>query len=112
MTGREQSFATPLRIDTVERDGTLVLVLQGELDIVSSHLLDEALVRAQSKDATMIVVDLQAVSFIDSSGLHVLVRHASAEESRHRLRLTKGSTQVQRLFRLSGALDYLPFVSE
>jgi anti-anti-sigma factor len=102
----------PLRIDTVERGDSLVLVLQGELDLTTHHLLDEGLVRAQSKDATMIVVDLRAVSFIDSSGLHVLVRHASADDSRPRVRLTKGSTQVQRIFRLSGAMDYLPFVSE
>jgi anti-sigma B factor antagonist len=107
-----QSVDIPLRIDTVERGGSLVLVLQGEIDIATSHLLDDALLRAQSTDAAMIVVDLLAVSFIDSSGLHVLIRHASAEESRDRIRLAKASPQVQRIFRLSGASDYLPFVSE
>jgi anti-sigma B factor antagonist len=99
-------------IDTVERGGSLVLVLEGELDIATSHLLDEALVRARATDAARIVVDLFAVSFIDSTGLHVLIKHACAEESHPRVRLTKGSPQAQRLFELSGALAYLPFVSE
>jgi anti-anti-sigma factor len=100
----------PLKIETVERGGPLVLVVEGELDITTSHLLDEALAQALGTDASEIVVDLLAVSFIDSTGLHVLIRHA--EESHGRLRLTKGSPQAQRLFELSGALDYLPFVRE
>jgi anti-anti-sigma factor len=99
----------PLKIDTVGRDGSLVLIVAGELDISTSHLLDEALARAVGTDALSIVVDLHAVSFMDSTGLHVLIRHT--QESRPRVRLTKGSPQVQRLFELTGALDYLPFIS-
>jgi anti-sigma B factor antagonist len=102
----------PLRIDTVERGGSLVLVVEGELDITTSPLLDKALVRALGTNATRIVVDLDAVSFIDSTGLHVLIRRAGTEDSRPRIRLTRGSPQVQRLFELSGAADFLPFVSE
>jgi anti-sigma B factor antagonist len=109
---REQSLAIPLRIDAVERGGSLVLVVEGELDIVTSHSLDEALECARSTDAARIVVDLRAVSFIDSTGLHVLIKHAATEERCPRIRLTKGSAQVQRLFELSGASEHLPFVSE
>jgi anti-anti-sigma factor len=87
-------------------------VVHGELDIVTSPLLDEALLRAEATNAASIVVDLLGVSFIDSTGMHVLMKHVSAEGGRARIRLTKGSPQTQRLFELSGALDYLPFVSE
>ncbi len=100
----------PLRIETVGRDGSLVLVVHGELDIATSPLLDEALVRARATDAASIVVDLLGVSFIDSTALHVLIKHAGAEDGRGRIRLTKGSAQTQRVFELSGALNYLPFV--
>jgi anti-anti-sigma factor len=109
---RNQSLTAPLRIDTVERGGSLLLVVEGELDITTSHLLDEALVRARGSDAARILVDLLAVSFIDSTGLHVLIKHACADEAQPRVRLTKGSPEAQRLFQLSGALDYLPFVEE
>jgi anti-sigma B factor antagonist len=101
----------PLNIDTVGRDGSLVLVVRGELDIATSPLLDEALAQARATDATSIVVDLLAVSFIDSTALHVLIKHARADNGRARVRLTKGSPQTQRLFELTGVLDYLPFVS-
>jgi anti-sigma B factor antagonist len=103
---------TPLNIDIVGHDGSLVLVVHGELDIVTSPLLDEALLSARGTSAASIVVDLQSVSFIDSTGLHVLIKHVHAEDGRARIRLTKGSRQTQRLFQLSGAFDYLPFVAE
>ncbi len=103
---------SPLRIDTVARDGSLVLKVHGELDIATSPLLDEALARARDTGAASIVVDLSSVSFMDSTGLHVLIKHAREEDNRSRLRLTKVSPQARRLFELSGAYDHLPFVSE
>ena len=102
----------PLRIETVERDGSLALVVQGELDLATSPLLDEALARARATDAASIVVDLQAVSFMDSTSLHVLIRHARTEGGRARVLLTKGSPQTRRVFELSGASKYLSFVSD
>ena len=107
----KQSVDTPLRIESLERDGSIVLVVRGELDIVTSPLLDEAL-RVDVTDAAQILVDLEKVSFIDSTGLHVLIKHARAESGRPRIRVIKSSPQVQRLFELSGVADYLPFVSE
>jgi anti-anti-sigma factor len=109
---KAKHLATPLRIDAVERDGALVLVVEGELDIVTSSLLDEALARARSTGAARIVVDLLAVSFIDSTGLHVLIKHVQLDESCPRIRLTKGSPQVQRVLELSGAVEFLPFVAD
>jgi anti-anti-sigma factor len=102
-------LTTPLRIDSVERDGALTLVVDGELDIATSPALDEALVKAQGTDAARIVVDLHAVRFMDSTGLQVLVKHAREDEGRRRMLVTKSSPQVQRLFELTGALEYLPF---
>lgn len=107
---RNQTLDAPLRIHAVEHDGSIVLGVEGELDIVTSPLLDEALLRARATDATSIVVDLSKISFIDSTGLHVLFKHAQAEEGRARLHLTRGSPQAERLFELSGVKDYLPFI--
>jgi anti-sigma B factor antagonist len=102
----------PLRIDTVDFDGRLVVAVHGELDIATSPLLDEALARARRTDAARILIDLAAVSFIDSTGLHVLIKHAREEGIRGRIRLTKCSSQVQRVIELSGTIDHLPFDPE
>ena len=100
-----------LRIETAEREGSLVIAVEGELDIVSSPLLDEALVRARATGATRIVVDLLNISFIDSTAVHVLIKHSRAEDDRAPISLIEGSEQTRRLFRLSGASEYLSFVS-
>ncbi len=101
-----------MRIDVVECDGSRILRVEGEIDIASAPLLEAELERAQGSDAETIVVDLDEVDFIDSTGLHVLIRHSAlSSQNGGRLRLTEGSKQVQRLFRLTGTTDHLPFLS-
>jgi anti-sigma B factor antagonist len=100
-----------LTIETSERDGALVLAVRGELDIATADQLDQALARALDTDAATIEVDIDGVGFIDSTGLHVLMRHAATTGSRPRLRLTGGSPQARRLFQITGAVDILPFLS-
>lgn len=100
-----------MNIKIVERDGSLILIVDGELDLATAPLLDEALTRAETSDASPLVVDLDQVAFIDSTGLRVLLKHALLSSlNGHRLRLTKGSAQAQRLFEISGTTDHLPFV--
>ncbi len=97
-------------IETFQRDVSLFIVVEGELDLSTASRLDEELARAKASDVATIVVDLDRVDFIDSSGLQVLIKHAYDQEQRKRICLTKGSPQAQRLFQITGALDRLPFV--
>jgi len=56
---------------TVElSDGTAVLVVSGEIDISTAPALREHL---QQFDGRTVIVDLTAMTFIDSTGLGVLV---------------------------------------
>jgi anti-sigma B factor antagonist len=62
---------TPVAEFTVETaTGTPVLVITGEIDISTAPQLREHL---QQLDAHEVVVDLTAMTFIDSTGLGVLV---------------------------------------
>jgi anti-sigma B factor antagonist len=99
-------------IESVRRDCSLILIVEGEVDLATAPLLDNELARARATDAETIVIDLLHVTFLDSSGLHVLIKHACCGERPKRVQLTKGSPQVQRLFEIAGVLDYLPFASE
>ena len=82
--------------------------VSGELDLASSPALEEELERVAKSDATVIVVDLAELEFMDSTGLSVLVRaHQRAEENGRRLGLVNGSQQVQRLLTLTGVADRL-----
>ena len=98
-------------IDIVERGDTVVLILDGEIDLATASVLEEKLALVETQDAMNVIVDLDRVSFMDSTGLQVLIAHTLAKQNGNRVRLTKGSPQVQRLFEVSGLRDHLPFVT-
>ncbi len=101
-----------LHIDIAQRNGATILSVLGEVDLATAPILDERMSAVEAGDSPTIVVDLDRVSFMDSSGLQVLLSHIFSKESGSRIRLTRGSPQVVRLFTVSGMLEQLPFVSE
>jgi anti-sigma B factor antagonist len=101
-----------LHIDVAQRSGTTILSVLGEVDLATAPILDEQISAVEAGDAAMIVVDLDRVSFMDSSGLQVLLSHIFSKQNGSRIRLTRGSPQVVRLFTVSGMLEQLPFVNE
>jgi anti-sigma B factor antagonist len=74
-TTRGSSVAQVMDFDiNVEERGDLAVVaVSGELDISTSPLLRDRLVELGSGKATKLVIDLEAVEFLDSTGLGVLV---------------------------------------
>ncbi|MGI8801090.1 MAG: STAS domain-containing protein [Solirubrobacteraceae bacterium] len=98
-------------IETVQTNGTLRLVLVGELDIATAPLLEAAVEQAEETDGLAILLDLTRVPFIDSSGLRALLRASSrSSNDGGRLRISNPSPQARRLFELSGAAERLPLV--
>lgn len=89
-------------------DGTARLVVQGELDLAAAPMLRTAL-EALRREARSAVLDLRELTFMDSSGLRVLL-----ECGRHRaagwgvsLLLPAGGA-VRRLIAITGVEDALP----
>jgi anti-sigma B factor antagonist len=100
-----------LTISTVENGPGVRVVADGELDLSTAPLLEAALLAAEATDTATITLDIDAVSFIDSTGLRVLLEaHTRSLADSRRLRLTQGSPQAQRLFVLAAVGDVLPFV--
>jgi anti-anti-sigma factor len=95
----------------VERDGATVLIVVGEVDLATAPTLDARLQHAIVDGSRPVIVDLDQVSFMDSSGLQVLVSHTLACKTSSQVRLTQGSPQVRRLFEVSGMVDHLPFTA-
>lgn len=78
-----------------------VLVVSGELDVASSQTLEQEL--AKLPHSGTIVVDLRTLSFIDSTGLGVIVHwHQVAKEEGRRFGLVRAGGQVDRLLSLTG----------
>lgn len=62
-----------LGLDVTQRGAYAVLAVQGEVDVYTAPRLRERLVELVSQGTQRVVVDLEAVDFLDSTGLGVLV---------------------------------------
>jgi anti-sigma B factor antagonist len=95
------------------RDGAVVVVARGELDLGSADDL-RAVLRGPEAQANTVVLDLRGVTFIDSSGLSVIVGHnRRAEADGFRFAIAVGGARtVERVFDLSGLRDALPLIDE
>lgn len=82
------------------------IVATGELDIATAPLLDAALEEARTSDARGIVVDLAGLSFVDSTGLRVLLNIAGVCED-GRLRIVSAQA-LDRVSEIAGVRDLLP----
>jgi len=96
-------------IATWARGEELVIQVDGEVDLWTAHRFEEALSSARCSEAPRIVVDLDRVTFMDSTGMHVLIQSAVSDGMRRRLTVSGGSPQVRRLFAVSGVGRYLTF---
>jgi len=92
------------------RPGTLVLRLEGELDLASAPDFRTATREAGAADVDRVVLDLRELEFCDSSGLHAIVDFGEELPARTRLDVIPGPEPVARLFKLSGIAERFNFV--
>ena len=98
-----------LSIDAECGPDAYVLRIEGELDLAGRPALRRALREAEQTRARRIILDLEELTFIDSSGLGVLVMASRRSASNgNRLEVTRGKGQPAELFRLTELDRTLP----
>lgn len=103
--------AEHLQIDVRNEPDRIVLALHGELDLASAPFLQSEIESAEASDATLVVLDLDGLEFIDSTGLRIiLAAHERAQERGQMLALTRGSHQVQRLMSITRVGEHLRII--
>jgi len=111
MSGQPPKLGS-LEVASAASDGTVTVTLRGELDLGSVGALQERLTAVEQGAPSLIVLDLSDLSFIDSSGLRVLLlADGRARESGRELVLTQSTDAVQRVFEMTGTRDLLRFQS-
>jgi anti-anti-sigma factor len=80
-------------------DGTLHVVVRGELDIVSIGVLQPEIAAALVRRSNGVVVDAADLSYVDSSGLAVLLRLAARHGG---LEVRHASVGVRQIIRAAG----------
>jgi anti-sigma B factor antagonist len=99
-----------LKIRLEDEPQAAFISLYGALDLGTAEVLDSTIRSVESRTAKTIILDLSGLSFIDSTGITVLIRAATRSPSDiNGLALLRGPEPVQRLFKLTGLEEHLPF---
>ena len=84
-------------------NGLARLQARGELDLSTAPLLERAFIAVEELQPATIVLDFKNLAFIDSTGLHTLLRaHQRATESGRLLAVMNSTEGVRKVFELTG----------
>jgi anti-anti-sigma factor len=87
------------------------VTLSGELDIATADQLTEALEGVQPVSGTGLVIDLTAVSFMDSTGLRVLIAaNRNAAAGGYSLVIVTGESPAKRVLELTRMDEHMQVV--
>jgi anti-sigma B factor antagonist len=102
----------PLSIRSERQGDTHRVAPAGELDIASAELLERELADVAAAGAPTIVLDLSGLTFIDSTGLRIVLDFNEVCGGQNgRLRIISGTPAVDRLLDIVGLRDRLPLIS-
>ena len=88
--------------ETETKPRAIRVALSGELDLASAYAFDRRLLAIEASVPELIVIDLRAVTMIDSAGLARLVSaQRRARRGGWRLVLVKGNRTIQRVLQLT-----------
>ena len=96
-----------LRVDVHDRPSHTLIVATGEIDIGTADQVGNAVSAALSAGHGQVLLDVAAVTFIDSSGLAVLVKaHRQAQTQGASFAVVHPTPQTRKLIQVLG-LDQL-----
>lgn len=89
-----------------------MLALTGELDLASSPVFERALEDPAIAAAPLVVLDLDDLKFVDSTGLRIiLLAHEGARTRGQQFAITPGSPQVQRLLSITSVAEHMRVIA-
>jgi anti-sigma B factor antagonist len=112
----ERILFAMFRFDRHERDGVQVLALHGSLDALTASALKAEVIAIADANHLKVVVDLAALTLVDSTGVGVLIslfKRIRAQSGRVFFAgLNAQPKEVFRLLRLDRSLDLFSTVNE
>ena len=104
---------TTIGIETRRFNGLPIVALAGELDLSQVGLVEQALRGAERSKPETLVLDLSGVTFLDSSGLRlVLEADRRARVEGRRLTVVPGPEAVHRVFLIALLDKRLEFIDD
>jgi anti-sigma B factor antagonist len=104
---------TLLQIEAHDHDGLAHVVLTGELDLSTIDRLEQELARVEGAGPATVALDLSRLTFLDSSGLRVIVSaDQRARRENRRFVVVRGPDTVQRVFSITRLDEQLDLVGD
>ena len=105
------ALPTEFRVDvTPERDAVRVSPV-GEIDLATAGEVRAQLQELTSAGFTNVILDLRATTFLDSTGLRLVMdTHSAAHRDGIAFAIVAGPAAVHRVFEVAGLSGRLPFV--
>lgn len=101
-----------LGVQVGERDGWAVVRVSGEVDMTTAPRLREVVIGVVTGGQPQVIVDLEAVDFLDSTGLGVLVGLLKRTRSQGGdLRLVSTRSALRKVLELTGLEQALPLAA-
>ena len=92
-----------LLVSSSERGSVTVVHVEGEIDVYTAPLLREVLDKQVAAGRTHLVVDLEKVTFMDSTGLGVLVGRLKLVRGQNgTLRIVSAQERILKVFKITG----------
>ena len=94
-----------MKITKEKQEKTTVLIVEGDVDTLTAHELDDAASEA-AKDCEKLVLDLCGVDYISSAGIRVIVK-ARQQVGGDRFALRNLTANVQDVLKMTGFLKVI-----
>ena len=98
-----------LSLETRDVDGRTIVAVGGEIDVYTAPKLRDRITELVADGVYDLVIDMEAVEFLDSTGLGVLVgglKRVRAHEGS--LRLVCTQERILKIFRITGLTKVFP----
>ena len=88
-----------------------IIEVMGDMDLYSAFELKDVVTKMLSKGIKKIVLDLEKVDYIDSSGIGVLIHvYSTIKKSGNKLKIANVHGSVEKVIRLTKLTHYFPIV--
>jgi anti-sigma B factor antagonist len=98
-----------LELETTQQDGMAVLTLRGEIDVYTAPRMRQAIVDLVDAGSLNVVIDMEKVDFLDSTGLGVLVEGLKRVKTRGgNLSIVITQDKILKIFDITGLNKAFP----
>jgi len=99
-----------MEIKSKTKNGTLYILMSGELDEYSANYTRDAMdILINNNSFNRLVVDMHDLEFMDSTGIGVLIGRYKRLKNRNILMyVINPSTHIEKIFKMSGLYEIIP----